>query len=811
MTLGGSTQQPAALPLPQSKIVARFAAIVVMSVALLSLTGWILDIAILKSLYGDITMKANAALALGLAGLSLMLLTLQERKSLKILGSFCAGLSGIIGALTLSEHLFGWDLHIDQLLFREPQGALATTSPGRMGPPASSCFLLSGTAMLLLYQRRGISYSQILALLVLLISILPILGYAYQAEQLYGIAPYTGIALNTAISIQLLGIGILFLRIREGFMAVMSGKDISGTMSRRLIIPAIIVPFILGWFVLTGKQTGFYDAGFATALFVLLIISIFGVAIWGTANALDRMEQKRVRTEEALRASEVRFQIAIKHAPLIVFNHDTDLRYTWIHNPVLGLGTEDVIGKRDDELLPDADALPLMQIKRSVIETGVSARQEVTIDHAGKRYYYDLSVEPLRDEAGNIAGITCAAVDISEIKQVESQLRQANQLKDEFLATVSHELRTPLNSILGWALMLRRHRLDETSTKRAIEIIEHSARIQAQLIEDLLDVSRIVSGKLRLDTKTMELTSVIQSAIDSMRHAAEAKQIDIELIPDASAGEIIGDPTRIQQVIWNLLSNAVKFTPIGGRVQVKAERIGTNVRVTVTDNGEGISPEFVPYVFDRFQQADGTITRRHGGLGLGLAIVRHLVEMHGGTIAAFSDGLGKGATFQVDFPLHDPGDVPRPDMIPVDNVLQAADDSSDQILAGLKILIVDDESNAREMLATFLAKHGASITAAASAAEALESVLKAKPDLLVCDIGMPEEDGYTLIHKIRALTEANGKDIPAIALTGYVRIEERVRALQEGFQMFVAKPVEPDELISSIITLIAVPGERAQN
>jgi PAS domain S-box-containing protein len=523
------------------------------------------------------------------------------------------------------------------------------------------------------------------------------------------------------------------------------------------------------------------------------------------------MEQKRVRTEEALRASDERFQIAIKHAPLIVFNHDTDLRYTWIHNPVPGLRVEDVIGKRDDELLPDVDALPLMQIKRSVIETGVSARQEVMIDHAGKRYYYDLSIEPLRDEAGTIAGITCAAVDISEIKQVESQLRQANQLKDEFLATVSHELRTPLNSILGWALMLRRHRLDEASTKRAIEIIEHSARIQAQLIEDLLDVSRIVSGKLRLDAKTMELTSVIQSAIDSMRHAAEAKQINIELIQDASPGEIIGDATRIQQVIWNLLSNAVKFTPIGGRVQVKAERNGTNMRVTVTDNGEGISPEFVPYVFDRFQQADGTITRRHGGLGLGLAIVRHLVEMHGGTIAAHSDGLGKGATFQVDFPLHDPGDVPRPAMIPVDNVWQAADDINNQILAGLKILIVDDESNAREMLSTFLSKHGASLTAVASAAEALEAVVKIKPDLLVCDIGMPEEDGYSLIHKVRALPEANGKDIPAIALTGYVRIEERVRALQEGFQMFVAKPVEPDELISSIMTLISVPGERTQN
>ncbi|HEY3135010.1 MAG TPA: PAS domain S-box protein [Blastocatellia bacterium] len=370
----------------------------------------------------------------------------------------------------------------------------------------------------------------------------------------------------------------------------------------------------------------------------------------------------------------------------------------------------------------------------------------------------------------------------------------ANRAKDEFLATVSHELRTPLNAILGWAHMLSGNRLDTPTRSRALETIERNAKSQAQLIDDILDVSRIVTGKLRLDVQPVELASVVEAAVDAVRPAADAKDIRIETILDPRAGPVSGDPDRLQQVVWNLAANAVKFTNKRGRVQVRLERVDSHVEITVSDTGQGISPEFLPYVFDRFRQADATSTRRHGGLGLGLAIVRHLVEMHGGSVIAASPGEGQGTTFIVNLPImivH--GELREPASVhPTAGGTIAL--AASPLLDGLRVLVVDDEPDTLAMLEIMIGEFGAEVRCCSSAAEALEAMDDFRPDVLVSDIEMPGEDGYQLIAKIRARDKERGAQTPAVALTAYARAEDRVRALAAGYQMHLAKPFEPAEL-----------------
>jgi len=377
----------------------------------------------------------------------------------------------------------------------------------------------------------------------------------------------------------------------------------------------------------------------------------------------------------------------------------------------------------------------------------------------------------------------------------------ANRAKDEFLATVSHELRTPLNAILGWAHMLRASSLDQTTQSRALETIERNARSQAQLIEDILDVSRIVTGKLRLDVRPVELASVVEGAIDAVRPAADAKEITIDSILDPRAGPVSGDPNRLQQVVWNLAANAVKFTGKGGRVHVRLERVNSHIEIVVSDTGQGISSDFLPYVFDRFRQADATSTRRHGGLGLGLAIVRHLVEMHGGSVRADSPGEGAGATFTVELPLmivH----ADRRESRGVHSVSGGDASISDQrLLDGLRVLVVDDEPDTLAMLRVMVGGMKAEVRCCASAGEALQILEEWKPDVLVSDIEMPGEDGYQLIRKVRERDAASSGQIPAVALTAYARTEDRVRALSAGYQMHLAKPFEPAELAAVIASL----------
>ncbi|HEX8139299.1 MAG TPA: response regulator [Pyrinomonadaceae bacterium] len=381
-----------------------------------------------------------------------------------------------------------------------------------------------------------------------------------------------------------------------------------------------------------------------------------------------------------------------------------------------------------------------------------------------------------------------------------AEAERANRTKDEFLATLSHELRTPLTAILGWSHLLRTNRLDESNIARAVETIERNARAQSQLIDDLLDVSRIITGKLRLELHPVDLVSIIEAAIDSMRPAAEAKAIRFDVSLERDASRVSGDSNRLQQVVWNLFSNAVKFTPDGGRVTVRLDRTDSHARITVSDTGQGIEPQFLPFIFDRFRQADGSTTRKHGGLGLGLAIVRHLVELHGGTIKVQSEGQGRGATFTIELPLR--VGMRKSEMEAQAQSAPGSDASQtfkfSPVLDGLRILVVDDEADSRELITAVLAQCGAQVKGCESVSEALDALQAWGPDLLISDIGLPDEDGYSLIKKVRALDEAQRGQIPAVALTAYASPEDRARALSAGFQMHLAKPLEPEELVTTI-------------
>ena len=396
-----------------------------------------------------------------------------------------------------------------------------------------------------------------------------------------------------------------------------------------------------------------------------------------------------------------------------------------------------------------------------------------------------------------------ASIAIENI--LNSEAREANRIKDEFLATLSHELRTPLTAMLGWTQLLRAGALDANETAHGLEIIERNVLSQAKLIDDLLDVSRIITGKLRLSVRPISMITVIDSAIDVVRPGAHAKGVRISTNLDPQAASVVGDPDRLQQVVWNLLVNAVKFTPAGGEIDVRLSRTESKIQLQVSDTGEGICPEFLPHIFDRFRQADSSSKRSHGGLGLGLAIVRHVIELHGGSVSAVSEGRQKGATFIVNLPVaavvspehhsHANPGVHRPPLsatAPVD-------------LDGLHVLVVDDEADGREAIAKVLKVRGAEVATASTVREALELLKAAPPDVLVSDIGLPGEDGYDLIRQVRNLDDERAKRLPAIALTAFAREEDSLRAISAGFQLHASKPIEPSVLTSLVARLAGRP------
>ncbi len=423
---------------------------------------------------------------------------------------------------------------------------------------------------------------------------------------------------------------------------------------------------------------------------------------------------------------------------------------------------------------------------------GVAAQAAIAIDNAG---LYEEAKRSAAERARLLDGERAARAEVERVSLV----------KDEFLATLSHELRTPLNAVLGWSEMLLSRAEAGSETRRGLETIVRNARAQAQLIEDLLDMNRIVSGKIRLDVQRLDLAPVVEAALDSVRPSADGKGIVIRRTLDPNSGPVFGDPNRLQQVVWNLLTNAVKFTPRGGKIDVIVQRVNSHVEIAVHDSGMGIATEFLPHLFERFRQADSSTTRKFGGLGLGLSIVKQLVELHGGTVKADSPGEGLGATLTVSLPLRavressTPREHPTAQRAPV---MRAPEIS----LGGLKVLVIDDELDARELVQYVLLSADAEVIAAGSAAEGFALLKAERPDVIVSDIGMPENDGYQFMRDVRALHASDGGMTPAIALTAFARSEDRTRAMLAGYQVHVSKPIEPRELVATVMSLATNSG-----
>jgi len=496
----------------------------------------------------------------------------------------------------------------------------------------------------------------------------------------------------------------------------------------------------------------------------------------------------------------------IKNAPDPVFVSDLRGKILQANDAVfalLGLRPHELIEQSLSRIISPEETREFIAALREVVERGVKRNVRLNPRSAsGEVIPTTLNASALRDPDGTVIGAIGILRDMREYERVvrdleesRRELRAADKAKDEFLAMVSHELRTPLTAMLGWARLLRVGPQERSRATHGLEVIERNTKLLAQLIEDLLDVSRIVTGKLQIERRPVDPVVVVEAAIDAVQGLADMKRIQLDALLDPDAGPVLADPARLQQVVWNLLSNAIKFSSAGGRVEVRLERNGTLACVTVADAGIGIKPELLPEIFDRFKQGE----RRSGGLGLGLAIVRHIVQLHGGEVRAKSNGEGRGATFVVELPiLSDRADV-------ADAGPARAESTAAPALAalrGLKVLVVDDEADARELLGMILEQAGAEVALAGSAHEAIEVFGRFRPDVLVSDIGMPGDDGYSLIRRIRAL-EDGGRAVPAVALTAFARAEDRSQALGSGFQAHLAKPIEPGELTEVIAGLIA--------
>lgn len=537
-----------------------------------------------------------------------------------------------------------------------------------------------------------------------------------------------------------------------------------------------------------------------------------------TNEQLQQEIAERQRILEVLRQSEERYRYLAEAIPQLVWTTNAEGKCDYFNQNwcnYTGLTLDQSLGSGWIAALHPEDVERATKVWSDAVSTGTIYEIEYRFKYAGDGSYRWLLARglPLKDHQEHVVKWFGTCTDIHEQKQILQQRAQlleleqaartkaetANQIKDQFLAVLSHELRTPLNAILGWSKLLQTRQFDATKTSQALATIERNATLQVQLIEDLLDISKILQGKLALEITQIKLENVVLSALETMRLAAESKLIQVTPIFEQNVGQVLGDSARLQQVIWNLLSNAVKFTPKEGKVEVRVSQVNDSAQIVVSDTGKGISADFLPFVFDYFRQADSSSTRTFGGLGLGLAIVRNIVEMHGGTVKAESPGEGQGATFTIQLPV-----------IPDENLNMNNEQNHNSFgemqslcLTGMQILVVDDDPDSRDFITFVLEDDGAEVISLPSAFDALQTLKQIKPHVLVSDISMPEMDGYMLIHEVRNLTPEQGGNIPAIALTAFASHNDQQKALKAGFQKHLAKPFNPEELVAAIVSLMA--------
>jgi PAS domain S-box-containing protein len=796
-------------PSPASaRIVSVLAALFATAVGLVTLAGWIANQPRLTDWTNDgIAMFVNAALCAILSGAALFLLTRNWPGSASV-SRFASACVALLGALTLCEHLSGFNFGIDTLFASRSWGDAAATARMRMGPPACLSFTILGSAMLLATlgaQARQIAAS--LAVLPVLIAALSLTGYWFGADELYGIARFTGVALQTSTVVAILGVGLMAAIPEFGVVSALSRPDAGGTVLRRLIVPVIALPLVLGWLRILGQNAGLYDIAFGTAIRTLIEVVLFIALLWWVSFRISQHARAAAQAQSRLAA------IVESSDDAIVSKSLDGVIQSWNRGAehLFGYSAKEIVGRHITIIIPPDRLDEETEIlKRLRSGQRIDHFETVRMRKDGTPLNISLTISPVRDALGNTVGASKIARDITAQKRSDEErskllaaerearsiAERAGLIKDEFLATLSHELRTPLNAIYGWSQLLSAGDMSAEDTRQGLDTIQRNARMQAQLIDDLLDMSRIMAGKVRLDVQRVDLAHIVELAIESVQPTAEAKQIRLRKIIDPRAGPVSGDPTRLQQVAWNILTNAIKFTPKGGAVDILLERINSHLELNIHDSGIGIAPDFLPRIFDRFRQADASTTRSQGGLGLGLSIVKTLVELHAGTIEAKSPGKDQGSTFIIKLPL---APIRSDELREHPTTFKSLALEENQVsLTGIKVLVVDDEADARELIEHVLAQYKARVLTAANAKEALDLLRSQRPDIIVSDIGMPEKDGYRFIQEVRGLPADQGGKTPAIALTAYARSEDRTRAMLAGFQTHIAKPIEPQELIATV-------------
>ncbi len=727
-----------------------------------TLAGWAFEIRRLTSWDNNISQMPNNAIAVAAAGAALICWTLGKRRATAILGAF----TGLIGLATLFEHLSGINLGIDTLVFHREWGQSGTLSPGRMGLPASIALGVVGTALVLRCFRRTERFATTGGLFALGITLLSLIGYLFDASRLYALPRLTTIAFQTSSMIFALGAGLVAAVPGRAPMKTLLGDSAASLLVRRALPGLLLLPMLVGWLTLRGQRAGLFDPAFGTAALVLILIGLLAALLWWSAAAISAHEA-------ALRESNDKFSLLFEKAAFGA---------ALVRWP--GGGVVDVNEAFEKMFGRSAAAIDLEPLVRE------GSLRDHEMKHDGRTFLTNATTIELRGEPHVLVTVQ----DVTAQKMVEDALRAADRMKDEFLATLSHELRTPLTSIIGWSHMLLRDELADAEKRMALEAIRSSARAQAQLTEDLLDVSRIITGKVSLAREPVVLAEVVEAAVAAIRPAAEARNIPLEAEIDPALPEAFVDRERIQQVVWNLLSNAIKFSPRGSPVRVILRGDAEKSVIEVIDRGHGIRGDFLPHIFERFRQADSSSKRAESGLGLGLALVKDLVELHGGTVDVESEE-GRGSRFTVQLPL-----APAPP-----GAHRSADAPSHapagSPLAGMRVLYVDDREDARVLIGRMLGQEGAEVVHAGSADEALAALSRARPDVVLTDLAMPERDGYDLLAMIRS--DRRWNDVPVLALTAQGHMDEDRRAAAAGFQAFLRKPIEPHDLTAALMRVTA--------
>ena len=812
-----------------------------------ALLGWIFDIEVLKRIHPTlVTMKANTAVCLMLVASSVFLLQDSSASKWKrIVGLLFGAIVASVGLITLSEHIFGWNTGLDQLLFYESPKEAGLSFPGRMGVAASLNFSFLGIALALLDVRsaRWFRISNVSVLAVVTITLLVFLYYFYGIEQGERIAAYFTIALHTVVAFLSLCGAILLARRDRGLTAALLGNSLGAVVARRML-PAFLVVILLGWIRTVARNAGLTSPGFATAAFVVAILLLLGVLIWLTALSLNRTDRERRLVDLAQRRAENRLAVLFRISELIRTLQDpNELSYAvaeqvGIHLDVRRCLFNETDVERDLEIVHRdyCDGVPSvagehriseyssitsheMELGQTVVNNDSKTDPRTAADYhrsyepSGERAYIavplmregkwvaslwasvDQPREWTREEVGLLQAVaerTWTAIEklraeaererlLQSVEEARDAAEKANQLKDEFLATLSHELRNPLNVILGYSeLLLRMSEIEQSPRLVQMgEALRRNAQSQSQLINDLLDLSRLQRGKISLNQETVSLPAIIDNAVETVRADAATKGVEIRLNPSEHLLFVEGDRLRLQQIAWNLLNNAVKFTPSGGRIEIGLINEGVTAAFVVKDTGQGIDPGFLPHVFEMFRQADGSNRRRHGGLGIGLALVRQLVQLHGGTISAESEGPNKGSRFTVRLPL----------LRETASLAVSATAAPElNVFSETSFLVLDDSEDSIAMMAELLRLAGAQVVTATNGVDALRIVSENEFDVILSDISMPEMDGFEFLQRLRKID--GRQDVPVVAITGFGRHDDVERARAAGFYSHLTKPID---------------------